>query len=280
MSVRDLSLPDLLELLVTDATSAPFAFGVAVDEHAGTVDVTMCDLPPSVDPLQPLIGMTAPDNWDAFGLVSAATVLPARSGTARSVDLDGGVWVGILVDRDEQLWASMRSGNGTPVQLPDGGEGHLVDLCKRVLGIPTSPPCEALVRPMLCALWTDEIRQLLANRSDRHREPTWDELAVLHPANQLLPESLYPLGMRAEQAAHALSWADLHQRCCDGSFKIPGISVDECQWFDPGSFSRWIARCVPPHEEIYVDVLNDISYELGFTLLEHVADLLSGVGDW
>ncbi len=271
------SLPDLLELLVADASSRPFAFGVSFDSDTESVELTLCELPPSPDPLQPLVGMAAPDEWDAFGLVSGATVLsgtdPSENG--RSAITDHSVWIGVIVDRQGRLWASMREGDSLPVRLPRGGEGHLLDMCRRVLGISSSAPCDHTLRAALCALWANDIRRLLAGRSGGGYDPRWDELAVLHPANQLLPESLLPLRDRAEQAVNGLTWAELHRRACDGSFAISGLSPDDCRWFDPGSFSRWVVRSVPPVGEIYIDVLNQISYDLGLDLLEHVADLCS-----
>lgn len=282
MAPRAASLPDLLELLISDVSltvdepSAPFAFGVSIHRDSEMIELSVCDLPPSADPLAPLVGITAPAEWDAFGLVSTAT---ANSPTeSRSVS------IGIIVDRSGQLWAAMREGEESPVQLPDGGEGQLLDLCKRVLGLDTAPACDHHIRHTIASLWCHRIRALLAarNRTSQNRAPTqphWDEFAVLHPADELLPESLAPLSIRAEEAIAQLTWAELHQRCCAGTVAIDGLSVTDCRWFDSGSFSRWVGRIIPSWESIHYDVLDEISHDLGFDLQDYIEDLLSGGRD-
>ncbi len=278
MSMRDLSLPDLLELLVSDAADTPFAFGVTVaDEHrhdGATVELSVCDLPPSEDPLAPLIGMTAPASWDAFGLVSGATVSPATVSAGATGSEPRGVWIGVIVDRQGELWASMRDGDESPVRLPSGGQGQLLDLCKRVLGIPSAPPCDRRLRPALCAIWVSSIRTLLANRHDPDRQPHWDELAVLHPVNRLVPDSLAPLVERTHHALHGLTWAELHRRCASGEIEVAGLTASHCGWFDTGSFSRWVTRTTPPWESSYLSIASALDLDTQFDLLDHIDDLL------
>ncbi len=270
MATRDPAspaLPDLLALLVGDGPDSTFAFGVSLCDGTETVELSVCDLPASIDPVSSLVGMVAPASWDAFGVVSGA--IAHASGKHEQV------WLGALVDRNGEVFASIRNLDGNVDTVPQGCEGQLVDLCRRVLKLPCAPPDETAVPSVLAALWCAAIDDFLQTHP-AGASVGWDDLAVIHPANILLPDSLAPLSERARHVASEVCWADLRRACVDRRLTIGDILPEDAAWFDDGSFSGWVLRQLPRWQELYPFVIEGVDYEVGSTLLDHIVDMLSG----
>lgn len=227
--------------LVHDGVDVDELTLVGVRRHRTAVDLACWPLPE--DPLgasSPLVGWLAPGDFDAVALCS--------SGRFTADDDDPSAERArftVLVGREGHASAAL-SVAGEPVACAEETSGLAVDVLARTLGLATPPPADGPIS-WLELRWLDE---LTARALPHPGELTWAEACRRHPFSNgevVEPEVLAVATLEVEQHT---TWADARAAWVgDGSTpeRPPsGTSIDPAEWFDDGSFARWLVRDLPP----------------------------------
>ncbi len=142
------------------------------------------------DPLEAMVGFTAPADWVAFGVVTRGRARPLLDDGARPrADADATpspVRMAMAVDRAGRAVSGLRTLDG-PFAISDDIDqvaGRVPDGCRRVLGLRTPPPAVS-VEDFFALLWLDHV---LAEAAVRPGELTWAEAAGLHFGAGLVSE--------------------------------------------------------------------------------------------
>jgi hypothetical protein len=192
-----------------------------------------------------------PDLFEqAFGLVApdgCAAVAMASSGRAWRA---GGAAFDVVIAH-----ALLRSGPsatyltdpaGEPLLLDGTPDGQVPDLCRRVLGMPTPPP-DLETDGYLTRLWLD---RLLGAAAAHPGGVGRVEALALHPAAQAssFGDELTWLhvAVATYQFGVTVPWAVLRRRFAGGDDDRAARAAD---WFDDGSFSRWMLAQLPAPED-------------------------------
>jgi len=239
-------LNDLAEVLVgalMPTDGEPHSWLVGVGPPAPPEDaIHLLPLDPVVDsPLASLIGLVAPDDWWALGMVA--------TGTARHLDRPGrpptDVLVVLLVDRSGRTVSLVPLLDGTgryeSLGVADGPEGVLLDLCRRAFGLPTPPPDQP---PMTwwAQLWLDALLRDVA--AEPRRCWTWPALVARHPFHDLLhpadgAEGADRFARAIEGVVAGYDWERLRRAAPAGPDR------EMAAWMDEGCFARWTLSTNP-----------------------------------
>jgi hypothetical protein len=207
--------------------------------------------------LESCIGWHAPPEWQAAGLLGETMGSLADTGTSALVhDLA----VAMLVDRQGHVVVRRAAlvDRTSRVRLPDARmsptdeelrqpTGRFIDFCQRVLQLPT-PPAPGSPGRLWTAVWLDAVITLVTERSPGERSPQWRQAAQCHPVpaalslrDPLRPEHLVQL------ADHPLaeSWQALRLATIAGEWQWPDTPGGAAEWFDAGSFGRWLLDLYP-----------------------------------
>lgn len=226
----DASLERLLDgiddALADECDHPAMLVGVVID--AAGVEVALAALEAGEHPVDALIGFSAPDEWAAVGVVAVGTATaigdgaPVASRRVRVLHLVDrtGSEASLLYDLEES----------TALRCPSPVDGHIADLCRRMLGLPTTPPPPSVL-PWWTTVWLDRI--LAESLADPAEPWTWHRLALLHPAVDPNVAPLDPEGLAEEAVAKAasVSWGTVRQQMA--SDELAG-------WMDDGMFARWV----------------------------------------
>ena len=185
--------PDLLDRLVTILDAAARRGGWHQPHRLVTVerpdaegfDLGVKEVGDGEHPLDHLLGLVAPDEWYALGIVSFGWASPAPDDAptyrapfppsdhpdrlrARSV---------FLVARDGHEASTTALADGRVIDTP--GEGFLADALRRALGLATEPADEPPLE-LLTAMWLDQALTAVRDgdddpwwAGDPHGEPSW-----------------------------------------------------------------------------------------------------------
>ncbi|MDY7101211.1 MAG: hypothetical protein S0880_08490 [Actinomycetota bacterium] len=195
-----------------------------------------------------VIGTTAPPSWSAVGLLAPARVHVAASTTAAPGDPPAERTLAVFVDRRGRVACALGDADGSePLEAPTG---RVLDVCRRLLSLPTPPPGEPIER-LWRSLWLDRLAA--------------DALADELPANltELDVRVRHPLARRDAQpppaddqtgaATRGTSWERLHHEVRTGHQPGAGLGLGLDQrgaaWFDTGSFARWVLAENAPASE-------------------------------
>lgn len=241
--------------LVHDTTDGlPGPTLVGIEYHPVDLLLATWPLDDTIDPLASLVGWVAPPTWDALGV--SGPVEAWRGGRSAGPDDPGGdaTRCTVLLERDAEaiMLAEMPGGGVAPTPA---FADPITDVLSRALGRPTLPP------DMTTAAWFEH-RWIDALTTAALATPgllTWDDAAALHPlcdGGRVAPETLALASLAAEQG---ISWQSLRagtSLVVDGTHHPAGGSaVALANWFDDGSFARWIQRDLPPVAELLDAVL-------------------------
>lgn len=262
--------------------ATPFDRSLVASVEVGPTDVAFGTWPvpaAAPHPADPLVGFLAPAPWEAIGLVS----------TGRLVDLAGGadpprrlaegparersrVVVTVVADRSGGFASVVDRPSSDLQLLEDPPEGWVADVLARALGRSTPPPTDRLSR-VVEGHWLDAIARLVLHQPGQVR--TWTRLARLHP---LAPEGPACPGTVLAERSEALdlesSWARMRRFFADRpppdapAHPPGGRQVPLSQWFDDGSFSRWIQRNLPPLDSLLAAVLDAVPATVGAELVD------------
>ncbi len=283
----------------------------------GTEPLDLAVRPLDGHPVDVLVGFVAPAAWSAVGVVAPATAhrLTDVGATAHPVAANGAIGAPALpVAADADIGADACTGASPPF---DDGErivmvhlvaregarasvgrradgsvwvwatsgtagddeptGRLDDVLRRVLGLPTRPP-PADPAELWASWWLDRLLTEVGLRPDRSW--SWANLAVLHPAAQLVvddrrgrvTEVVRAMPRLAEILARGRTWGDLRRDAGSGGWATPSIPPDVARWMDDGIFSRWLLDEVPSCGETLV-ALRDL---LPHRLVRRLEDTVAG----
>lgn len=295
------TLDQLVELL-HDATVEDVgpAF-LRVADDGPDVNVAIAPIGPEVDhPADPLIGRRSPADWTAVGLTSAAYSHPLGpetqshppNGSGPSGAVAGGcggasqsgrpIRFTVLADRLGRFAAVLDRGPGNIEHLCTTPSGWVADALLRTLGHPTPEPTDSL-STWVEATWIDRLATATLHRPGAIR--TWTAAARLHPLapqDKVLPGPL--LGVEVQALDVESSWARMRQLWA-GNESVPlspyiagTVAVPLAEWFDDGSFSRWVLRNLPPAEAVLPAVLDALPASVASELVDALVSI--GADRW
>lgn len=211
-------------------------------------------------PSELLLGFTAWEEWWAVGLLTTGWAAPMETEPTNpyaaherpSAHPDAvRMRMLVMVDRDGTTVSKVECTDGRTIDEP--GEGYLLDLLRRTVGVPT-PPATNSTSELLTAMWLMSIQGAAADeRGDHGRRLSWNRVARLHPALDLLaksgerrmsqPAQLVP----AARAMHnVMTWTRVREQCIEHSWLAPLIRPDVARWMDEGLLSRYLLTEIPP----------------------------------
>ncbi len=216
-----------------------------------------------------LVGFDAPASWEAMAVVVQG----------RSWLLDGGeadprpIRLTHVVDREGGSASVMRHAGEEPTLGGPEGQGRLVDVCRRALGLPTAPPPEVSTG-LWALLWLDG---LLARAARGERLGGLVAAARAHPAIEmvaehepdLVDEAADRLVRLGELFGQARDWPHLRQAAAAGQWKVEDLDPEGAAWMDDGMFARWVTADFP--------LMDEYLAELDALLSEHVMAGVRGV---
>ncbi len=258
-------------------SAAPGVAGViCIDLGPQDVAVGHWQIPDGFDhPVEALIGVIAPDGWDAVGLTCETFhhdlgVGDRLSGQTTMLADRGGSFAGVVDDR-----------RGAPRTIVAAAAGTITDALLRVFGLPTPEPSVGLGY-LVESAWIDAIAAVVLGQPGAVR--SWAAVANLHP----LATSAQPgePGICLSVAVQALqtdsSWARMLQlwaaNATAARHRPPGMrAVPIGSWFDEGSFARWTMRLLPVAEDLLPAVLDAVPDAIGGELLDALVTVGDGV---
>jgi hypothetical protein len=197
-----------------------------------------------------LLGRSIGSSWSGAAVVGTGRLrlLDAAHEPPAAVvpGLAGGLTMVCVVSR--------RGATGWRMRLPDGTlyepmpeHGFMLDILRRSLDLPTSPPTESTVILQLIA-WIGTIVGVGTGRSERL---AWEEALRLHPALCDRP-SLAPIDAEAIVCTSGSvgGWESM-RRLVGAGLEAPGTPpADLARWMDEGMFARWVLSELPPLLEL------------------------------
>jgi hypothetical protein len=231
------------------------------------------------DPIDNLVGFTAPAHWVAVGVVSTgrwSTISDAEAETGQlrrgARPAAGRARLAHIVTRQGSSLVVLRQDHDPPViRRHDPREvllGRADDVCRRILGLPTPPPAVPTVE-WWAVRWADAV----VRRAAAGVVSTWFDVAGAHPvverlsvdddARRAAADDLVELGATY---ADLLDWDDLRRLCATGQLDFSGVDPDDAAWMDAGMFSRW---AFAPFAEL-ADLLDDLDALLPEALTRRV----------
>lgn len=241
-------------------------------------------------PSETLIGFTAPAEWWAVGLLTTGWAAPgpdvrdnaySTSGPRPSEHPDAvRVRVLALVDRDGTTVSKAVFEDGRSID-EEGGGGFLLDLLRRSVGVPTPPPTTP-TSELITALWLMSIEGAAADeRCDRARRLSWNQVARLHPALEMLKavgERVQPsqLLVAARVLNRAMTWDVVRDRCREHGWLAPLVEPDEAGWMDEGILSRYLLSAIPPIAQLTRSARHVLRADVATQLDAALAELADG----
>jgi hypothetical protein len=202
-----------------------------------------------------LVGFDAPAEWEAMAVVvqGRSWALDDRSADPRPVRLTH------VVDRHGGLASVIRHAGEEPMVRTETGEGRLIDVCRRCLGLTTAPPPSDSTA-LWALLWLDH---LLARAARGERLRGLVAAARAHPGVEMVAEHEPKLvDMAAERLVRigrmmgeARNWAHLRRAASAGEWPVENLAPDGAAWMDDGMFARWVLAEFPLLDE-YLEELD------------------------
>jgi hypothetical protein len=198
-----------------------------------------------------LTGFTAPADWLAIGVSTGGNAYPLDEGR----DASRRVRLVHVVTRTGASASVVRLTGDAPRLIvgaaDDTAVGRVDDVCRRALGLATSPPGSTIE---LFALWW--LGAVIARDADAPRD--WDAVAALHPAVQVFIDSEPALTREAstrlvdlaELMARVVGWSSLRTEAAAGRNQVESIPPRVARWLDDGAYSRWVLGTYPPLPEL------------------------------
>jgi hypothetical protein len=224
-----------------------------------------------VDLVASLVGFDAPDDWNAVAVVvqGRSWLLDDGAADPRPVRLTH------VVDRRAEVASVVRHAGDPPQVQREVGEGRLVDVCCRILGLPTPPP-----PPDSTALWALQWLDGIVTRVARgermrglvaaaHAHPAVELVAQHEP--RLVDEAVGRLVRLGALMGEQREWPRLRRACADGTWVVDDLAPEGAAWMDDGMFARWVLAEYPSFD--------DYLAELRTLVPEHTVDGIAQVLD-
>lgn len=258
-------------------TAAAEATPVCIGVELGATDLAVGTWPVPVgttDPLSTWVGALAPSRWHAVGVAAPGRPTVVAGGPdplTRSTTLTGRFT--IVADRSGQASTVVETEAGDLVHSTPT-DRLTADVLARVLGRPTAPPTDGSGAWVEVA-WLDAVAD---HAFDTTHDLTWPDLARLHPlaassststSGTPAPEAMALATLTFEQDH---PWAAIRARLPDpGPWHRPPPETVACpwrDWFDDGTFSRWMMRDLPPIRRLLADVVEALPHRVAAPLVD------------
>lgn len=209
------------------------------------VDLAIAPLEPGAHPLDAIVGMVAPHEWAAFGVVCLGTVRGAadtalvdtRVRTVQLVERSGAWTTGFAPADDDEPLATASGLAG-----PDVPTGMVDDAIRRALGLPTPGP-DADTTELFATQWLDRLVEEAAVVEPAARGGCTESWAISrHPAVEALGLRRCTERQLVVDGRRLSTWRDwphLRRLCAAGAWSHPHLHADDAAWLDDGSFARW-----------------------------------------
>lgn len=270
-ALAPLTLTELTELVHATFSGSAGARIVSVDVGSADVALGTWPVPSEVAAAGDcLVGFLAPPEWAAVGLVAGGQ---RRTLEPTSLEPPSSLRCTVLFDRDGNARSVLHEPDSPPELVTDAPEGWVADLLRRALALPTPPPGSSLGE-FLERTWLDRVAALVLARPGQIRH--WRAVARRHPLappGKALPGVLLGLNVRALEAESSWTRMRLLWSASSGGRhrgpQVPGgVPIALADWFDDGSFSRWVARNLPETDLVLPAVLDALPADVGAELLE------------
>lgn len=241
MPTTHIDLDVFVDLSLTSTAMIPTFFAF---DDSNVVERVELD---QADPIPSLFGRQVAAEISAVGVCAPATVsraadppgLPAEH-TVVHVLHRTGVAITVLSD----VPSSRKFG---PTAEPQ--QGRVPDACRRILGLPTSPPTETMTA-FVVAAWLEVVtRHALATP-----ELNWDDIITLHPAcnSVACPTTPSALAEATRSLGCALDWERFRKVIATvGGFPFGDEAKETAAWMDAGMFSRWAIDSLPTPSDAF-----------------------------
>lgn len=194
-----------------------------------------------------LLGQVVGPEWWGAAVVATGRLRlldPAHEPPASLVaGFGGGVVLACTVSRDAEVGWCMRLPDGSrPGQAPE--EGFVLDILRRALDLPTSPPPESTA-PLDMVLWIGGMEMQVESTG---RPLEWPEALLLHPAVTVGacrlrdPEQLEELLVSGGPPA---GWEAVRRTVASGIETPCTPPPDLTAWMDAGMFARETISVLP-----------------------------------
>lgn len=264
------SLRQLAEVVHRGAATWPGSLLLTAAPGEADVAIGTWPIPTEVHhPADPLVGFLAPPHWTVLGLTTtgrAWRAVPGPEGPPEAVRIT------TLFDRHGEASTILTTAEGGEEAIEEAPGGWVADVVARALGRPTPAP-DVSLSAWVEAAWLDRIAELVLDQPGQVRR--WAALARLHP---LAPTGPARPGVLLAVETRALdlesSWGRMRRLWRSGP-PVPaglappgGVPVELPDWFDDGSFSRWVTRDLVPAAELLPAVLDALPDAVGRELVE------------
>lgn len=242
---------------------------VSIQPGLEDVAIGRWPVPPDVAaPADVFVGYLAPAECSALGLVSSGRQWSLDPGAPEAPTP---LHVTVLFDREGASASVLSRPDAEPETISDVPEGWVPDLMSRCLGLSTPPP-DTTLGEFIERTWLDRLAQSVFARPGEIRR--WRDVARHHPLSR---EKSTP-GVLLAVHTHALeaesSWARMRvlwSRDAPASLphQVPGgRPIALADWFDDGSFCRWVQRNLPEADQLLPGVLDALPDSVGTELLD------------
>jgi hypothetical protein len=228
-----------------------------------------------VHPFSVLAGVTAPPEWSMFGL---RVVGRAHHIDEPSEPPDGVPTLATFVQgRSGEEWSMVGLG-GEAAEVTGPAQGTLPDLCRRVLGLPTSPPPSS-TSCLWTVAWLDRVLEGWSDASRRRRlTRSWAEVAALHPAAsgaRVDADLSDPLTLVRLGRQHAREWPWSRLRADPGALPLPDgtLPAEITEWMDDGFYARWALGAFPSSRSLAHDLATLLDGDVAERLLSVLVGL-------
>jgi hypothetical protein len=197
-----------------------------------------------------LLGMSAPDDCWAVGVVTGAWAAPMGSHLRPSAHPDAvRVRLTVMVDRLGDVVALSDFADGRDAPEPPL-EGPTVDALRRSLGLATPPP-DAPPSQLFIELWLLQVVEEGRALRSAGKRLTWPRATRLHFAVDMLEES----GTRTrpdlfvryvEALGNVVSWSDVRRGISEHGWLADAMPRGAAEWMDDGMLCRWLLGGLPP----------------------------------
>lgn len=183
-------------------------------------------------PADALLGLVAPDDWMALGVIGRGTAFSMTDPDNAMARMRSRFTV--VMARDGAMYGGATLADGRVLDEPPT-EGIIPDCLRRAFGLPTAPPGHTTAE-LFAVMWLAAVVAAEAT--------VWDDASALHPAVQLLAGT--DLVPAANAMAKVCRWPMVRELIASKGWWHDLVPPEHVEWMDDGLLSRWMFGAFPP----------------------------------